>query len=476
MAKVLLVQPHVDIRNPKVLENAPLPINLVYVGTAIEDKHKVRIYDRNLIPEDNLFLDFLRDFNPDIIGINSITSEMLFDLIHIGKLIKENFPEITIVIGGVHATIEPDSVLDEPYVDYIIRGEGEAAFLEFCDTFDKNKKYLKKLKNVNKNPLRPFVNMDDLKLPNYNLVDIPKYGLFYVNMSRGCPGDCSFCYSPKMWGIDNHPCIRAYSTEKTKELFKELIEKYHIKVFSIVDDNFVPFRSRAIEICNFLSNYNLHFFCFGRADYVSDDILHALKKAGCHTIQIGIESGSQRVLDFLNKKVTVQQNIDAIKCCKRNGITLDASCMIGITTETIDELNETINMIKKYKPDIVNMKIFNPMPGTPLFDYCIKEGFFQKPKTLEDWAIWTGGMTQVYHNTSKIPNEILDKTVKEMWMTGFYKNKIKRFIYWMKIGEYKYALKSVKRVFEVRGGVFQIPGLGFVKDLFKKDKAEIDSH
>jgi radical SAM superfamily enzyme YgiQ (UPF0313 family) len=468
MAKVLLVQPHIDIRKPQVLENAPLPINLVYVGTAIEDKHQVKIYDRNLIPGDNEFLDYVKNYSPDIIGLNSITSEMLFDLMHLGKMIKSNFPKIIILVGGVHATIEPDSILNEPYIDYILRGEGEAAFLEFCDTFDKNPKKLKKLKNVNKNPLRPFVNMDDLKLPNYDLVDIKKYGIFYVNMSRGCPGDCSFCYSPKMWGINDHPHIRAYSLEKTKLLFKELIEKYNVKVFSIVDDNFVPFKSRAIEICRFLEGYKLHFFCFGRADYVNDEILRALKKAGCHTIQIGIESGNQRVLDFLNKKVSVQQNIEAIKCCKRNGITLDASCMAGITSETIEELKDTVNMIKTYKPDIVNMKVFNPMPGTKLFDYCIQKGLFQKPKTLEEWALWTGGMTSVYHNTSEIPDDTLTKTVEEMWMTGFYKNKIKRFIYWMRIGEYGYVLKSMKRIFEVRGGIFRIPGLGFITNLFNK--------
>lgn len=367
-----------------------------------------------------------------------------------------------IIIGGVHATIEPDSVLRETFVDYIIRGEGEAALLEFCDTFDKNPKGLKNLKNVNKNSLRPFINMDDLKLPNYNLVDYTKYKVFYVNMSRGCPGNCSFCYSATMWGINGNPCIRSFSTEKSITLLKELIEKYNIKVFSIVDDNFVPFKSRAIEICKFLSNYKLHFFCFGRADYVNDEILSALRKAGCHTVCIGLESGSQRVLDFLHKKITVQQNINAIKLCKKNKIKLDASLMIGITTETIEEMNETVKMVKTYLPDEVDMKIFNPMPGTPIFDYCIKQGFFKKPETLEGWATWTGNQISIQHNTSNISDELLVHTIREMWMVGFYRNKIKRFFYWMKVGEYGYVLKGLKRLFEVRGGELQIPVIGFL--------------
>jgi anaerobic magnesium-protoporphyrin IX monomethyl ester cyclase len=470
MAKVLLIQPNEDRRGGTLTENPSLPINLIYLATAIEDHHSVKIYDRNIILEDEPLLNLLREYNPDIVGMNSITSEMLLDLIYLGKLIKKEFPKMMILIGGVHATIEPESVLREPYVDYIIRGEGEAALLEFCDTFDKNPKNLKKLKNVNYNPLRPYVNMDDLKLPNCGLVDVKKYKTLYVNMSRGCPGNCSFCYSPTMWGIDGNPCIRSFSTEKSIALFKDLIEKYNIRVFSIVDDNFVPFKSRAIEICNFLSKYKVHFFCFGRADYVNDEILKALKKAGCHVIQIGLESGSQRVLNFLNKKTTVEQNIEAIRLCKKNKIKLDASLMIGIPTETVEEMNETVAMIKKYRPDEADMKIFNPMPGTPVFDYCVEKGFFKKPTTLEEWAGWTGDQFSVKHNTSEIPDDLLTKTLHEMWMVGFYKNKIKRFFYWMKVGEYKYALKSVKKLFFIRKDQIQIPGIGIKYRIKKKQE------
>ncbi len=473
MAKVLLIQPHVDIKTGGLVKNVALPINLVHIGTAVEDKHPVRIYDRNLLPEDNQLLECLQEYTPDIIGINSITSGMLLDVIYVGKFIKEKFPKAIIVIGGVHATIEPDSVLREPFVDYIIRGEGEAAFLEFCDTFDKNPKNLKKLKNVNKNPLRPFVNMDDLKLPNYNLVDISKYGLFYVNLSRGCPGSCTFCYSPKMWGIDNHPCIRAYSTEKAIELFKELIEKYHVKVFSIVDDNFMPFRSRALEICKFLKNYKVSFFCLGRADYLDDEILQALKEAGCHTIQVGIESGSQRILDYLNKKITVEKNIEAIQRCKKHKVRLDASCMVGITTETLDELKQTEWLIRTYKPDLVAVKVFNPMPGTPVFDECLEKGFFKKPETLEEWASWAGEFVSVKHNTSNIPDDILMKKTEELWMVGFYKNKFKRFLYWLKEGEFRYILKSAKGLFKIKGdNVLHLPGLGYISFGKKQPKRE----
>ncbi len=461
MAKVLLIQPHPDRREGKVITKPSTPIGLVQVGTAIEDKHPVKIYDRNFSLDDAELLSLIKEYKPDIMGYNSITSEMLFDLMHVAKLVKKEFPKVLNVVGGVHATIDPDSLLNEPYIDYIIRGEGEIAFLDFCDTFDKDKKRLKKLPNVNHNPLRPYANMDDLKFPNYNLLDLKKYGMFYINLSRGCPGTCSFCYSCKMWGKDGKPFIRAYSIEKAKELFKDLIEKYQIKVFSIPDDNFIPMKSRAIELCNFLSNYNLSFFCFGRADYLEDNILQALKRAGCHIIQIGIESGSQRILDFLNKQTTVQQNIEAIKAMKRNKISLDASCMIGITTETPEDLKQTVNLIKKYKPDIVNVWFFNPMPGTPIFDYCVSKNLIKEPKTLEEWANWSGKFNTIRHNTSEIPDKMLTDAFNDLLMTGFYKNKFKRLLYWIKKREFKYILKSSKRMLFVKEKL-HIPLIGFV--------------
>ncbi|MDP2924963.1 MAG: radical SAM protein [Nanoarchaeota archaeon] len=445
MAKVLLVQSHYDRREGKERSDQPIPLGLIYIGTAIEDKHDVKIYDRNLNFKDSDFFNFLESFNPEIIGFGITTSEVIFDFMYLGKLIKEKYPKKLIVVGGVHATIEPDSVLKKPYVDFIIRGEGEEAFLEFCDMFDKDPKKLKTLKNVNNNPLRPLSNIENLKLPDYGLVDINKYAAFYLSLSRGCPGNCTFCYSRKMWGKDNHPFIRAYSKEKAIQAVKELVEKYKIRVFSIVDDNFVPFKSRAIEICKILENYDAHFFCFGRADYVNDEVLSALKKAGCHTMQIGFESGSQRILDLLNKKITVEQNYKAVECCKRNNITCDASFMIGLPTETEEDLEKTAEFIKKSRPDIVNLKIFLPLPGAELFDYCVNKSLIKKPTTLEEWADWTGVMIEVHHNVSQIPDKDLLKATKELRKVGYYKNRINRLIYWIKIREYGVIFRGVKK-------------------------------
>jgi len=448
MAKVLLIQPHQDRSEMEKEVITFTPLSLVYLGTAIEDKHQIKIYDRNIYNDDERFVKFLQHYKPDIIGITSVVSTMLFDVMHLGKLIKKIDQKITLIIGGVQATVDPDAVLNEPYVDYIMRGEGEEAFLEFCDTFDKDKKILGKLRNVNKNPLRPFIDMNKLKLPNYNLLELEKYEKFYVNLSRGCIANCKFCYNVQMWGNKGCSYVRSYSRDNIIKLFENVVEKYKRKVFWIVDDNFLLFKNICIEACNFLKKYNVHFWAPARADCVNEEILIALKSAGCHTIAIGVESGSQRVLDFLNKNVTVEQNAKAIQLCKKHGVTTDALIMLGLPTETREELQETIDFVKKYKPDIASAHMYNPMPAE-LFDYCVEKGLVTKPITLEEWANF-GGLFRSNHNVSDASNEDIQRAVEELEDFEVFQKKIKRLLFWVKAGQIKYALRTVKR--NISGG------------------------
>lgn len=456
MAKVLLIQPHDDRRTCRESKDPWTPLSLVYIGTSIEESHSVKIYDRNLNLSDEDLFDYINNYKPNIIAFTSMTSTMLLDLIHIAQKLKSKFPKILIVVGGVHATLEPESFLNENYIDYVVRGEGDSAFLDFCNTFDKNVKKLKDLKNINLNPLRPYVNMDDLKIPNYNLLDLRKYEHFFVSISRGCPGNCNFCYSTRQWGINGQPFVRSFSVEKSIELFKKIVEEYNRKVFSIVDDNFISFKTKASKICKFLEKYKLYFWCFARVDFINDEILRAVKRAGCHTIQIGAESGSQRILDFLNKKTTIQQNINAINCCKKNKITCDASFMIGLPTETEKEMDQTRNFIKKYRPDIANVKIYNPLPGAPLFDYCLEKKLINKPKNLQEWAIWTGGHRTVNNNSSTISVNNLLKLSQELWSVGHYRAKIKKFIFWLKARQFKVIFIGIKRIIKSKGKLYPV--------------------
>lgn len=444
MAKVLLVQPNADLKKVYGRATPFTPLSLIYLGTAIEDTHKVNIYDRNMYPEDKDFIKKVKDYSPDIIGFNSAAGTILHDIIHLGKLIKKRFPKIIVMVGGVQAHFDPDCMLAEPYIDYVMRGEGEEAFLEFCNTFDKDKSKLKDLKNINNNPLRPFVDMNTLKLPNYNLVEVDKYEKFFVNLSRGCVGNCQYCYNVQMWGKKKRPFVRAFNTERSLELFKMIVEKYKRKVFFIIDDNFIFFKSRCIEICNFLKGHDCHFYVSSRADCVNKEVLVALRDAGCHTISMGIESGNQRVLDFICKETTVEQNIKSIQLCKEYGVGCNANVVIGFPTETIEEMNDTINLVKEYKPDTVSAHIYNPYPSF-LMEYCIDKKLMKRPKTLEDWANFGNMFRTSKENVSIIPSELLEKTCQDLEHFNFLEKKWNRFKYWFGAGEYKYIFKMIIR-------------------------------
>lgn len=471
MAKVLLVQPHRDIRLERLIEtkkqnldrynterhwrrdkrNKPSPpSSLVFLATAIKHKHPVKIYDRNLNANDKDFLEFLKKYNPDIIGFTSMTSAILYDIIHLGPLIKKKMPKAVIIIGGVHATAEPDSFLKEPYVDYVMRGEGEEAFLEFCDVFDKNPRKLGKLKNINKNPVRPFLDINKIKFPDYSLVNLKNYGHFYISTGRGCPGNCTFCYNVGMWGKNGLPCVRIYDTEKTKEIFKEAIEKYGVTDFTIMDENFITFKKRTIDVARFLEKRykgKINFFIFGRADFIknNEEGMMALKKAGCHSVQMGIESGSQRVLDYLNKHIDVKTQAESIEICRKTGIFSDASFMVGIPTETLEEAKMTENFIKKYHPDVINLKIFTLLPGSALFDDMVKQGRIKKPETLEEWA-GTGGLRTITNNCSNMSDEVLWKMACRLWRIRYYRSRIRKLFFWIKRGKIIYVLRKIRNL------------------------------
>ncbi len=447
MAKILLIQPNYDIDS--IEKRTPwMPLALVELASFIKEKanHDVRIYDRNLYLDNMKFIAYLKNFNPDIVGTTCYTSPAIKDIKQIAKIVKENSNSLFIV-GGVHATLEPKSLLDYKYIDYVVRGEGELALLEICNLVDKkriNNKEIIKIQNVNLNPLRPLINLNELPILNYELLEIRKYPVATFCTSRGCPGRCRFCYN-------QGKILRYYNTEKTVETMRRVLDKYKIREFTIADDNFANLSKRTEIICNFISKYNPIFHIFLRVDQTHDKVMENLKKAGCWSIQFGFESGSQRILDFINKKTTVEQNANAIKQCKKYGIFVDGSFMVGLPTETIQEVKQTEDFIKINKPDAVDIKIFRPYPSTELYDYCIKNKLIERYTTLDDW-IKFGDLKEGEPNVSNIPTHILSNIINKLSKTS-YSIYIKKALLLLKNKHTKYVLMKSKIILKNKLGL-----------------------
>lgn len=439
MAKVLFIQTNYDIDHPE--ERTPwMPLALMQLATFIKEKgHEAIILDRNLYFDNKRLIYILKKFNPDIVGMTCYTSTMIKDMKQVARVTKENSSAL-VIIGGVHATLEPKSLLDFQYIDYVVRGEGEEALFEICEIIDKKRaieKNIAKIKNVNFNPMRPFINLNDLPIPDYDLLEVRKYPVATFFTSRGCPGRCTFCYNLGR-------TLRFHNTDKTIEGITRVLDKYKIREFTIADDNFANLSKRTERICQALSKYNSIFHIFLRVDQTYDKVMQNLRKAGCWSIQFGFESGSQRMLDFLHKDVTVQQNINAIKQCRKYRIFVDGSFMVGLPTETIEEMKQTVNFIRKYKPDAVDIKFYSPYPSTELYEYSIKKGLLTRPKTIDEWEHFCN-LKEGEPNLSNVPTDLLLKTINELSKTS-YSIYFKKALLLLLNGHLNYTLFKTKLI------------------------------
>jgi radical SAM superfamily enzyme YgiQ (UPF0313 family) len=383
-----------------------MPIGLIYIGSMLKHhNHEVKILDRNLNPSDNYLMMLLKK-GYDFVGVGTFTGPMLFDAIHVSKITKENSNSI-VVWGGFHPTIVPEQTLKNEYVDYIVRGEGEEVFLQMVELNDKKKKF-SKLKSVNLNPLAKAPDVNKLPFPDYDLVNVKNYDEFYIITSRGCPYRCTFCYNS--YGKE---CAKRYQNldaDKTIQLIEMLTSKYKVRTLTIPDDNFPSDKERLKKIANGISRLGLKFYCFSRANYTDPETLHYLKKAGAWNIQMGIESGSQKMLNFMRKGTTVEMNAAAIKNLRRAGIASEGSFMIGLPTETVDDIKMTYRFIRQNKLDNGGVKIFQPFPKTLLWDYCLERKRIQTPKSTEEWAErYVCGFDKVVFNVSDVQAPLLEK-------------------------------------------------------------------
>lgn len=446
MAKVLFVQPNYDTDNPHDGQ-VWMPLALVELATLLrENNHEVKIFDRNLYYNNKKFISTLKHFTPDIVGMTCYTSKVIKDIKQVSKLTKEN-SSAHVIIGGVHATLEPKSLLDLEFIDYVVRGEGEEPLLELCSLIDKNKfkeKNILKLKNLNYNEMRPFINLNTLPTPDYDLLEVKKYTLPTFATSRGCPGRCAFCYNLGR-------CLRFYNTDKVIETMENVLGKYKAKEFTIADDNFANLSQRTTRICKALEKYNAIFHIFLRVDQTQDKVMQQLQKAGCWSIQYGFESGSQRILDFIKKDATVKQNIDAIKKTKKYNIFIDGSFMLGLPTETVKEMKQTENFIKKSKIDSVDIKVYKPYPETELYEYAIKNKLMNRPKTLDDWEHYSS-LKEGDPNVSNIPTNLLVSTVNKLSKSS-YTTYLKKSLLLLKNKHYKYMLFKTKGILKKKLGI-----------------------
>lgn len=367
-------------------------LGLLYLAAVLEDnKIDVDVIDYQASRLSwNEIEENLKSCRYDFFGITSSTP-IVKNGYRISQIIKKNHPSSKIIFGGIHVTALPEEPFNKASVDYVIRGEGEEAFLKLVKGVAQEKihglSYKQGIKIYHIKPDGIVTDLDSLPLPAFHKVDLTQYKpavgaykrLPALNMmtTRGCPGRCTFCNSAKIK-------LRKRSAENIFREMRMLSEKYGIREISFYDDTFTSYPRNVIKLCGLLINskIDLTWCCFARPDTVNYDMLKKMKSAGCHQIMYGIESANRDILKNIKKPIDYEKNINAVEMAQKAGLTVRCTFMFGNPGETEATIDETIRYSIQLDPDIALYNITTPYPGTEMFDWAKKKGYLK----TEDWA------------------------------------------------------------------------------------------
>jgi len=401
MAKVVFVlPPNPGLANP-VLQP---PLGTLYVGASIERAgHEVEIAD-------------LRDREPNVdlipeaewYGFSATTAE-IEDCKLLAGLLKERDPKCKTVVGGPHATYLPEDCL--PYFDHVVRGEGERAVVDLVEG--------KVGERVVAYPVEP--DLDRIPFPAWHLLPEDRafsrtlfvgerYGVgprsAPVMSSRGCPWNCGYCGN---WDR----AIRYRSPWNLVAEIRELADRYGVRHYRFVDDNFILNRKRLLKIAELLEPLDVRFRAHGRSELMSREVARALVRAGCEEFAFGVETADQRVLDLVNKRERVEDHRRAIKMVKEAGMRAKTYWMVALPGETWEtvELNKRFMREMGGHIDKWTLSVFCPFPGCEIFRNPRKFGITWMER---DWRRYWLYQDRSLIETVVATREELDSHIAEM--------------------------------------------------------------
>lgn len=394
----------VILYNPKAVFY-DMPLALLAVGSCLDsEKFEVIIVDGRL--DDHPVRSIKKHLkNAICFGVTCLTGSPLKDAIDVSKKVRELAPQLPIIWGGWHTSLFPiETLKDAPYVDISVQGQGEVTFGEIIDRLVASEGveevkgicYRDANGEIRKNPARAMVNMDDLPKVNYDLIDVEAYfvkkgkrQMDYIS-STGCYFRCTFCADPfvfqRKWS--------AISPKRMGEELQGLHEKYHFTDLNFQDETFFTYPQRVKEIAEELIQRNIKISWAGtlRADQgvrISDEDFDVMARSGLRRVLIGVESGSQEMMDWLSKDIKIEQVWDSAERVKERNISAIFPFIVGFPEESDESVENTVAMVKKLSAMSPNFETpifyFKPYPGSKITDDLVAKGY-QLPNTIEEWS------------------------------------------------------------------------------------------
>ena len=399
------------------------PLGLAYVAASLEKAdYKVQMLDNYLLKKPiGEVKGLLQQLKPEIVGI-TCGSATYNRCVETAKTIKQTLPTCKVVVGGWHASYMPESLLQHPEIDYAVMGEGERAMVEVANhiTQGKNNKALAEIAGlayrhnsaITKNPAKFISNMDEIPFPARHLLPMNLYDRTIeflavkpadvMSIARGCPYNCSFCETKKLWG---NTC-RSFTPNRTLDEVNYMTDKLGTKGIYFINDNFTLKKKETIELCDLMvkNKLDLEWVCDTRVNLVSRELLAKMKAAGCKAIWFGVESGSPRILQRINRNITMEQTETAFKLCREQGIQMACSFMIGFPDETREEMEATLKFAKKLDPDWCQFNVFIAYPDSSLYQELLQTGNYER---LDDFLLSVKTDEINYNSLLKIQRRFL---------------------------------------------------------------------
>lgn len=359
------------------------PLGLLHIGAVLRARgHAVQFFD---LAVDRIESVDAAVADADLVGISSST--VLFGRACLAlRRVKEHRPDLPVIVGGPHATLRTEDAVLRGF-DAAVIGEGEYTTLDIVEAIEKGTPLhevagaaARQGDRVVFGPSRGFEpDLDAFPDPDRTLIDYRKYfadDVECVGMmaSRGCPYNCLFCKPmlDKMHG----PRVRRRSPRRIAQEMARIADSLGYKQFLFKDDTMVlGGREFFVDFERELASAGLrdsHWVCQARVDQISAPLLEQMKRCGAQAIAFGVESGSQKVLDFFRKGIKIEQTIKAFDLCHERGIGTLAFVMLGAPVETREDLEATVRLIERIRPDTLSFSIATPGPGNDLHDFAVE--------------------------------------------------------------------------------------------------------
>jgi len=459
--KVLLIEPPKTVAKELMKNARPTvqpPIGLTYIAALLEaNKYNVKILDAiiedplcwkgTMLDENTLRFGLTNDqirqvifeYQPDVVGVSCVISIKYNDAKNICKIAKEVMPDCITIMGGAHPTFNIEAVLSDPNLDGVVMGEGDISCLEMIQYFEGKLGHdkldgvaFKENKELVVIPKTRYIqDLDSLPFPARRLLPLSRY--WEINLphgeatrtpwttivtSRGCTASCIYCSAGLLWGKK----YRARSAENVLKEIDFLVNNYGIKELLIEDDNFTLNKQRTIKILDGIieKKWDISWTTpNGIAIFTLDTkMLEKIKKSGCSSITLAIESGSQRVLtDIMKKPLKISKVEEVVKEAKRIGLKTKAFFMLGIPGETKEEMNQTLDFARKVGVDWSGFNITVPLSGTELNDICIDNNYVNANINSSEIQFTSGRI-----HTSEFDEEFVNQKYAEANKINFLEN------------------------------------------------------